>query len=149
MIEVTGIAHVGVRVADFSRSIGFYQDLGFKLIREDYEERVMVLNHQGGVELNLLDSVNDTNKGKNVLMDEAARFAGYTHIAIEINDVQYAVTKLYEMGIKITEGPVTFGDGSTSIFFRDPDGNVIELSEPLHKKTGRAETVSGDSRYLS
>jgi len=149
MIEVTGIAHVGVRVADFSRSIGFYKNLGFKLIREDYEERVIVLNHQGGVELNLLDSVNDTNKGKNVLIDETARFAGYTHIAIEINDVQHAVTKLYEMDIRITEGPVTFGDGSTSIFFRDPDGNVIELSEPLHKKTSRAETVSENSRYLS
>jgi hypothetical protein len=28
-----------------------------------------------------------------------------------------------------TEGPVTFGDGSRSIFFRDPDRNMIALSE--------------------
>ncbi len=40
---------------------------------------------------------------------------------------------LESINIKITEGPVTFGDGNTAIFVRDPDLNVIEFTEP--KKT--------------
>lgn len=131
MIRVEGLAHVGIRVADFARSIAFYHPFGFEMVREDLQERVVVLRHPGGLELNLLDSADDDNQGRNVLMDEVARFPGLTHIALRVDDVQRAQTAVKAAGITITEGPVTFGDGSTSIFFRDPDRNVIELSEPL------------------
>lgn len=133
MIEFSGLAHIGIRVADFKRSVRFYRQFGFKVIREDLNERVVVLQHEQALELNLLDSANDSNAGKNVLMDEEQRYPGYTHMAIEVTDVSHAVKKLSEMDIVITKGPVTFGDGSTSIFFRDPDRNVIELSQPLKK----------------
>ena len=137
MIEFNGLAHIGIRVADFKRSVRFYRQFGFKVIREDLNERVVVLQHEQDLELNLLDSANDSNAGKNVLMDEALRYPGFTHMAIEVTDVRHAVKRLSEMDITITEGPVTFGDGSTSIFFRDPDRNVIELSQPLKKNHER------------
>lgn len=133
MIELNGLAHIGIRVADFGRSVQFYRQFGFKVIREDLNERVVVLHHEQDIELNLLDSANDSNAGKNVLMDEYPRYPGFTHMAIEIADHRHAVKKLKEMDITITEGPVTFGDGSTSIFFRDPDRNVIEFSESLKR----------------
>jgi lactoylglutathione lyase len=133
MIELNGLAHIGIRVADFGRSVRFYRQFGFKVIREDLNERVVVLHHEQDIELNLLDSANDSNEGKNVLMDEYPRYPGFTHMAIEITDHRHAVKILNEMDISITEGPVTFGDGSTSIFFRDPDRNVIEFSEALKR----------------
>lgn len=131
MIEFRGLAHIGIRVADFHQSVRFYRQFGFKVIREDLAERVVVLHHERNLELNLLDSASDSNSGKNVLMDEALRYPGFTHMAIEVTDLGHALQRLDEMDIIITEGPVTFGDGSTSIFFRDPDQNVIEFSEPL------------------
>lgn len=133
MIEITGLAHVGVRVADFKRTIHFYEKLGFHLIRNDRQERVAVMQHPKGIEINFLDSVNFDNDGRNVLMDETVRYPGFTHLALSARNVAQAAQRIRSLGIQITEGPVTFGDGSTSIFFRDPDRNVIELSQPGQK----------------
>ena len=130
MINITGLAHVGVRVANFQRSVHFYRELGFEVIRNDQQERVVVLKHPAGVEINLLDSVDNDNGGRNVLMDEAERYAGYTHLALSVDNVLRNAQLIRAAGIAITQGPVTFGDGSTSVFFRDPDSNVIELSQP-------------------
>ena len=139
MIAFERLAHIGIRVADFARSVAFYRQFGFEVTREDLEEHVVVLRHQGGLELNLLDSANDANGGRNVLMDEQLRYPGITHIALRVTDVQQAGDQVKVAGISITEGPVTFGDGSISIFFRDPDRNVIELAEPAHE-TGRGRS---------
>jgi len=133
VINVTGISHIGVRVVDFYCSVSFYKELGFKVIRDDVEERVVVLKHASGVELNLLDSVNFDNDGRNVLMDETVRYPGFTHLALTVDNVYESAHTIRLLGYQITEGPVTFGDGSTSVFFRDPDSNVIELSQPLQK----------------
>ena len=136
MINITGMAHVGVRVANFNRSVHFYEDLGFQLIRDDQVERVVVLKHPCGIEINLLDSVDQDNKGRNVLIDEPVRYAGYTHLALRVDNVYQSAQAIRLLGIQITEGPVSFGDGSTSVFFRDPDRNVIELSQPLLAGSG-------------
>ncbi len=130
MIGFRHLAHIGLRVADFPRSVTFYRQFGFQVTREDEDEHIVVLRHTSGLVLNLLDSADDANEGRNVLMDEPMRYPGYTHIALAISDVMDTASRLEKMGIPITEGPVTFGDGSTSLFFRDPDRNVIEFSEP-------------------
>lgn len=130
MILITGMAHLGVRVAGFERSVRFCAALGFSVIRDDRKERVVVQKHSRGVEMNLLGSADNDNEGRNVLMDEPAQFPGYMHIVLRVADVYASAQAVQLLNISVTEGPVTFGDGSTSIFFRDPDCNVIELSQP-------------------
>ncbi|MEO0759826.1 MAG: VOC family protein [Cyanobacteria bacterium J06648_16] len=66
---------------------------------------------------------------RNILMDVEERYPGYTHYAIEVESVLDAKAFLESIDIKISGGPVTFGDGKTSIFIRDPDLNVIEFTE--------------------
>ena len=148
MIKITGIAHVGVRVANFKRSIQFYEELGFHLIRNDPQERVVVMKHPGGVEINFLDSVNFDNDGRNVLMDETVRYPGFTHLALSISNVYQAAQTIRALGIRITEGPVTFGDGSTSIFFRDPDRNVIELSQPDQEFLAQRHSINKQQKEI-
>ena len=133
MIAVNRLDHVGIRVHNFVRAVNFYQQFGFDVIRDDRHEQVVVLRNAAGTELNLIDSADTptdtTMAGSNVLMDQAFRHPGYTHIALQVADIEITLREIEAAGITVTEGPVTFGDGKTSIFFRDPDRNVIELTQ--------------------
>ena len=61
-------------------------------------------------------------------MDAEEQYPGYTHYAIEVQSANDAKAFLESINIGITKGPVTFGDGKTSVFIRDPDLNVIEFT---------------------
>ncbi|MGD2054060.1 MAG: VOC family protein [Gammaproteobacteria bacterium] len=142
MIAIQGLDHIGIRIVDFNRTIAFYQQFGFEVIREDYVEKIVVLCHASGLELNLLDSATRQQQSRNVLMDESIKYPGYTHVAMRVADITHAARYVRALGIEITEGPVTFGDGKTSIFFRDPDRNVIELTQlPLTHAGSSRETA--------
>ena len=123
------IDHVGIRVMQVERAIAFYEKLGFSVTRRDLKEHVVVLRHDAGIEMNLLDSGNDNNNQKNILMDVDKKYPGYTHYAIEIESAENARQYLESIGMVVTQGPVTFGDGKTSVFIRDPDRNVIEFTQ--------------------
>ena len=128
-MKIKRLDHVGIRVMEFERAIDFYEKLGFSVIRRDLKEHVIVLKHNSGIEINLLDSGNDDNHQKNILMDVDSKYPGYTHYAIEVDSAEGTKQYLESIGVIITEGPVTFGDGKTSIFVRDPDKNVIEFTQ--------------------
>lgn len=128
-MKINRLDHVGIRVMEFDRAIDFYEKLGFSLIRKDLEERVVVMKHESGIEINLLDSGNDDNDERNILMDVDRKFPGYTHYAIEVESAEDAIRFLESIGLTVTEGPITFGDGKTSVFVRDPDLNVIEFTQ--------------------
>jgi len=128
-MKIRKLDHIGIRVADFERSIKFYQQLGFATSRQDLNERVAELRHPSGVTLNLLDSANDDHDSRNVLMDIEVKYPGYTHVAFNVESIDEAVAFMNDAGFAITEGPVTFGNGNRSIFMRDPDLNVIEFTQ--------------------
>jgi lactoylglutathione lyase len=128
-MQIKSLDHVGIRVMNFDIAISFYEKLGFLVTRNDQKEHVVVLKHDSGIEINLLDSGNDDNNQKNVLMDIEKKFPGYTHYAIEVDSAEKAKKFLESIGLVVTEGPVTFGDGKTSVFIRDPDKNVIEFTQ--------------------
>ena len=116
--------------------MAFYQVLGFELLSKATNDPVAILKNQAGVELNLVYNANDDAGGKNILMDVGEKYAGYTHVALNVASIKAVIETLGANQIKITQGPVTFGlDGHVSVFVRDPDLNVIELR-------GRSEDLS-------
>jgi lactoylglutathione lyase len=129
MMNILGIDHVGTRVVDVDRTIRFYENLGFAVIRRDVSEQVFVVKHPSGLELNFLNNATEGVSKDNVLMDVPIKHTGHTHYALAISSVSDAIEFFKRHDITITEGPVTFGDGKASVFVRDPDGNVIELTE--------------------
>jgi catechol 2,3-dioxygenase-like lactoylglutathione lyase family enzyme len=49
------------------------------------------------------------------------------HLALEVEDLDAACARLEEKGVALAGGPMPRGDGVTQVFFRDPDGHVLEL----------------------
>ena len=127
---ITGIAHVGIRVNALDRARAFYEFLGFNLVMGPVgPEPVAIMSHPSGIEINFILNASD-NSAQNILMDVNEKYAGYTHMALSVKNVFDVQSAFQKAGITITEGPITFPGGSTSIFVRDPDRNVIEFNQP-------------------
>ena len=136
MIEIRRVDHVGIRVAELDRAVAFYEVLGFELVHKDPDDAVAILKNSDEVEINLVYNANNDHGGKNVLMDVPDKYAGFTHIAFNVEPIEAVISALGANNITITQGPVSFGlDGHVSVFVRDPDLNVIEFR-------GRSEDLS-------
>lgn len=127
MLNIQKIDHIGVRVRERDRSVAFYERLGFRLESEGIfaEGHPVIMSHPCGIVLNVLGP--GAGPEGNVLMDEAPKRTGYTHIALRVESLADARAKLKEEGIPET-GHLSFGS-LEAVFFRDPDGNVIELDD--------------------
>ena len=129
MEEITGINHVGLRVRDLELSREFYAKLGFKFIVGPVgPEPVAIVEHPCGVNINLILNASEQAPDKNILMEDAIKYPGYTHIALEITDVDSVSNKIQKLGLTITEK--VEHKGARFFFVRDPDGNVIEFHQP-------------------
>ena len=141
MIAIEKVDHLGIRITDRTRALAFYATLGFKIEHEVDFDAVTIIKNAEDVELNLIVNGVDKTGGKNILMDMPDKHPGLTHVAFRVADIKATMATLKEHDIKITQGPVTFGDGHVSVFVRDPDRNVIELRARLAQET--AETIEG------
>lgn len=136
MIDVQRVDHIGIRVSELDRAMAFYAVLGFELLSKATNDAVAILKNHSGVELNLIYNANDDAGGRNILIDVAEKYAGYTHVALNVASIKDVIETLAANDIRITQGPVSFGlDGHVSVFVRDPDLNVIELR-------GRSEALT-------
>ena len=145
MIDVSRVDHIGVRVRDLERAMKFYGLLGFRLHARATNDAVAIVRNDHEVELNLVYNANADAGGRNILMDVPDKYAGYTHLALRVSSIKAAIEALRANGIRITQGPVSFGrDGHVSVFVRDPDLNVVELrgrNEDLSSIGGVVEYV--------
>jgi len=141
MIAIEKVDHLGIRITDRSRALAFYAMLGFRVEHEVEFDAVIIIKNAAEVELNLIVNGVDKTGGKNILMDVPDKHPGLTHVAFRVADIKAVIASLRENDIKITQGPVTFGDGHVSVFVRDPDRNVIELRARLDKEA--AQSIEG------
>jgi catechol-2,3-dioxygenase len=125
MIKLTGIGHVLLRVADQDASKRFYRDaLGFGLAEEDPEH--------GGVFMTLGENFHTLDIGQHPNPKEAPRpqrnQIGLAHIAFQVGShtaLREAYVHLLENGVEIMRA--TNHVNQRSIYFADPDGNVLEI----------------------
>ena len=129
MKEIFGINHIGIRVSNLEVARKFYGDLGFEFLAGPIgPEPVAIMEHPSGVNINFILNA-DSGIANNILMDVPERHPGYTHMALDVTDIEAVQATIEKLGIEITEGPMTLPDGGIMLFIRDQDRNVIEFHQ--------------------
>ena len=111
MKEIVGINHIGVRVTNLETARRFYEKLGFEFLAGPIgPEPVAIMEHPSGVNINLILNA-DSGLERNILMDVTNKYPGYTHIALDVNNIKSVQNSIEKIGIPITEGPIKLPDG--------------------------------------
>ena len=136
---VERIDHVVFRVRDLAASVAFYERvLGCHLVRERPDLGLMHL--RAGASMVDLVSI-DGRLGRVGGEGPKAEGRNVDHLCLRVEpfDEQRIVAHLAEYGV-VPKGPASTNFGAEgeglSLYFCDPDGNVIELKGPPMASTG-------------
>jgi lactoylglutathione lyase len=128
MQQIQRVNHIGLRVSNFNTAKAFYQKLGFAYIAGPTgPEPVAIVEHPSGININFVLNANQDEK-RNMLMEADTKYTGYTHVALEVSDLNSVIAELAENNIPLSGEAMQHPTG-TSCFIRDPDDNVIEFVE--------------------
>jgi catechol 2,3-dioxygenase-like lactoylglutathione lyase family enzyme len=126
MISVDHLDHLVLTVADVSATAAFYQRvLGMHPIIFGDGRRALAFGNQ---------KINLHQAGRELLPFAGRPTPGSADLCfITSTPLSEVVTTLTNLGVPVEEGPVP-RTGATgpivSVYLRDPDGNLIELSNP-------------------
>jgi len=123
------IQHVGLVVSDLDRSRRFYAHaLGLEEVpRPPNFAFDGAWFRFGGTEIHLLSDAHATGGAGQPDPGAGAERGMTHHLAFEVDDLDGACARLAENGVGLEGGPMPRGDGYEQVFFRDPDGHVLEL----------------------
>ena len=115
-----GIRHIALRVRDVERSVEFYT----RVLKMTVEWRPDAFNAY-------LTSGSDNLALHQVESAGAADcHSPLDHLGFLVSrpeEVDEWAQQLSSIGVELAQEPKTHRDGARSIYFRDPDGNVIQL----------------------
>jgi len=125
-MNLTGFDHIVLCVRDLGATIRFYRDL---LGMEPREERPGKWSlHFGANKISLQDAIANPD----IARDTVPGTGNFCVLTDE--PVERLAGVLRDRGVEITAGPGE-RDGATgrilSVYFRDPDGNLVEVSNRL------------------
>ena len=132
-VNVKGLAHIALYVADIEKSVGFYADvLGFS--RTYYEDRDVMKYAEiraGSCIIEILEWKDSSR------LDGRPEARGTVdHFAVEVDDVDAAAREIERAGVASDVKPFTIPDllgGVRCFFIKGPDEESIEIFE-LSKK---------------
>jgi catechol 2,3-dioxygenase-like lactoylglutathione lyase family enzyme len=121
---IQGVEHIAVVTADVERAAGFYtQVLGFKetLRLETTHSGTIVFVSANGTKLELFGG------GKPKEPGEGEGKVGFPHVALLVDDVDAEYERLKALGVEFDVPPTDAESGIRLAFFKDPDGNRLEI----------------------
>jgi catechol 2,3-dioxygenase-like lactoylglutathione lyase family enzyme len=129
MPRLQAVLETSLYVTDLERAVAFYQGvLGLRLINDEYfaEGRGAAFQVGSGPSVLLLFRAEVTRKG-GALPSHGAAGAGHVAFRVDPDEFPAWRTRLREHGVPI-EKEFAFGASPPSVYFRDPDGNSLELA---------------------
>ena len=119
------LIHTCYRITDPERSVAFYEALGFEKRRE-----LPIRDEAVNIFMGLPGDGDRLELTYNFGVDSYEIGTGYGHVAVTVDDIDAALTRLAEQGIEAERPPYTVREGGARLtFVRDPDGYRIELIE--------------------
>ncbi len=117
------ILHTCIRVGNLEESIKFYESIGF------YESRRKE-HYDNGFALVFMkaeDSDHEIELTYNVGTESYELGNGYSHIAIEVEDLESERDKYSSLGYEVTDLKGLPGTKPSYFFVTDPDGYKVEV----------------------
>jgi lactoylglutathione lyase/glyoxylase I family protein len=129
--------HIGIRVPDYQAAKAWYTEkLDFRVLQEwsfgDLELAYLSPANDDDFHLELL--AGPVPNPRPVLDDLAVslEFGGYQHVCVHVDNVDTTREELVRRGVDVVGEPFEIEQISRRLaFFRDPWGNMFELSEKL------------------
>ena len=130
---IEGIHHVAITVADFDRSVEFYQALGMEVALAwgakgaDGDKRACMLSCGGGAHLELFAGRQGAERGE----------GAWQHIALTTPDCDAAWERAMAAGAKVKNAPFEVDIKGTPparvriAFCHGPDGEVVEFFQRM------------------
>ncbi len=122
MLEMKKLYALCLLVANLEKSLTFYRDmLGLVVNSTD----------DGYVDFKLGDTllaIFQKDKATIMFSKEHIGTGGGCVIAFPVADIKKTCRELRQKGIEIFEGPKTMPWGQTVAYFKDPDGNILEIT---------------------
>lgn len=116
-----GIEHVGLFSKDSEALKNWYIKLfGWKEVYTNAEKKTFFLKADDGVMIEFCKTEQD-----GASFERSTE--GLRHIAIRVDDFDGAVKKVKDSGAKIIEDAKLSQKGVGTMFFKDPDGNILHL----------------------
>ncbi len=153
---ILGANHVALSVPDLDKGVAFYCDqLGFKRMfgfgwvnGDDLSGPVSTVIGAEGTSCNaamlscgnlLLEMFHFTGGDRQPPQPQDPKRPvidhGITHLCLAVKDVQGEYERLVAAGMEFFSEPTTLVPGITTVYGRDPFGNVIELEEVEGRET--------------
>lgn len=119
ILKTTGIDHLNLTVKNLEESCQFWKNLmGFETLEEIPEQNGRIIGNKYAL-LALYEDPDLNNYQKK----------GFNHLSFHIENFNDIEKKCQEMNLNIEYGGVLKWKKSRSIYFNDPNGYEVELSE--------------------
>src|SRR5262245_49876171 len=127
-MRILGTHHVAISTHDLSRLRTFYAETLELPVVGGFPGYQIEFIGAGGIAIELIQEVGTADPGTG---------SGWHHLAWEVENVDDAYVDLMARGVTFDSAPEDFPPTAPSTriaFLRDPDGNVIELIQPLAER---------------
>lgn len=143
--EILGVAEAVLYVTDIPRARKFYTEVLDLPVSSEFEDAIFLQTGQNST-LILFD-INKLEKRESIIPAHGARGQGHVCLAIPPEQMDGWRARLLAHEIEI-EHEQDWSLGTHSIYFRDPDGNSLELMDGRHyRRVWRKLQEKADTAY--
>lgn len=132
MLNISGLDHVVLRVADAERAITFYRDVLGCALERHVKEIGLIQLRAGTALIDLVPVDGELGRKGGPAPGKTGRNMDHLCLRVEPFDEERIRAQLTHAGVSCGETARRYGaEGfGPSIYIEDPDGNVIELKGP-------------------